>query len=91
MPRSLEDLDSARKGGRAAPLTVSEQMLRERAQGALDRLEKAKRSGDPVAIAEAKLAASRIQAELQGTNFARGSLEVMRSALAGAMTNVTVR
>jgi hypothetical protein len=95
--RSLEDLDRARAqsfakgGGAAAPLTVAEQLLRGKAEGALASLEKARRTGDPVLLAKAKLAAERIQAELQRTNSARGSLNEMRSALAGAMTNVTVR
>ena len=92
MPRSLEDLDNARVkalakgGGAATPLTVAEQLLREKAEGALDRLEKAKRTGDPVLLAKAKLHAERIQSELQRTNSARGSLDAMRAALARSMT-----
>jgi hypothetical protein len=94
--RSLEDLDRqraahvAKGGGMAAPLTVSEQLLRGRAESALASLEKAKRSGDPVEVAKAKLNASRIQAELQTTNAARGSLTEMRAALARSMSRVTV-
>ena len=94
MPRSLEDLDVSRarafaKGGcKATPLTMSEQILHGKAEGALDRLEKAKRDGDPIAIAKAKLNAERVQAELQATNSSRGSLTQMR--IAGAMTRVTV-
>ena len=95
--RSLEDLDNARsksfgkKGGGAAPLTMNEQLLRQRAESVLSRLQKAKLDGDPIAIAKAKLAAERVQAELQSTNASRGSLNEMRSALARSMTDVTVR
>jgi hypothetical protein len=97
MPRSLEDLDISRAkafakgGGQAAPLTMAEQLLREKGERALASLAKAKASGDQIAIAKAKWAAERIQAELQRTNFARGSLTEMRSALSRSMTNVTVR
>jgi hypothetical protein len=96
MSRTLADLDASRAkafakgGGTATPLTVAEQLLREKAEGALDRLEKARRTGDPIAIARAKLSAERVQAELQMSTAARGSLTQMRSALAGAMTRVTV-
>jgi hypothetical protein len=97
MPRSLEDLDASRSkafakgGGQTTPLTMSEQILHGKAQTVLDRLERAKRDGDPVAIAKAKLNAERVQAELQATNSARGSLTEVRSALSRAMTHVTVR
>jgi hypothetical protein len=94
MPFTLADLDRQRavaKGaGNTAPLTVSEQILREKAEAVLARLEKARRSGDPIVIARVKLAAERIQSELQRVNSARGSLDSMRAALAGAMTKMTV-
>jgi hypothetical protein len=95
--RSLEDLDVSRAkafakgGGQATPLTVAEQDLRARAERALERLEKARRSGDQVAVAQAKVAVTRLQGELQRNNSARGSLSDMRSALARSMTDVTVR
>jgi hypothetical protein len=97
LSRTLADLDAARArafakgGGAATALTMSEQLLRQRAEGALSSLEKAKRSGDQIAVAKAKLNAERVQAELQSTNAARGSLSEMRSALSRSMTNVTVR
>jgi hypothetical protein len=96
MPRSLEDLDVSRAkafakgGGRATPLTMAEQTLREKAEGALSSLEKARRSGDPVAVAKAALNAERVQMELQRVNASRGSLTEMRSALSRSMTSVTV-
>ena len=55
----------AKGGGHAAPLTMAEQILREKGRGALAALEKAKASGDPVAIAQARVPAERVQAELQ--------------------------
>ena len=72
-------------------LTMSEQLLRQRAEGALARLRKAKESADAVAIAQARLACERVQVELQRVNSALGSLTEMRSALARSMTDVTVR
>jgi hypothetical protein len=92
MSFSLADLDASRAkafakgGGAAAPLTVSEQILREKAEGALARLERARRDGDPVVVAKARLAAERVQAELQQSNASRGSLSQMREALARSMT-----
>jgi hypothetical protein len=95
-PRSLEELEASRAkafakgGGKATPLTVAEQDLRAKAEGALARLEKAKQSRDPVAVAQARLGAERAQAELQRTNATRGSLSAMQAALARSMTTMTV-
>jgi hypothetical protein len=96
MSFTLADLDASRarafaKGhGQAAPLSAAEQILHAKAQAVLERLDKAKRGGDPIAIAQAKLAAERVQSELQRTNSSRGSLEEMRSALSRSMTKMTV-
>ena len=69
-------------------LTAAEQIVRERAEGALSRLEKAKLSGDKVAIAQARLACERLQAELQMCGA--GALSAMRSALSRSLTSKTV-
>jgi hypothetical protein len=96
MSRTLADLDAARsrsfaKGhGQATPLTAAEQQMRERAERALSSFEKAKRGGNPIDIAKARLAAERVLMELQQSAASRGSLETMRFALARSMSKVTV-
>lgn len=64
-------------------LTAYEQILRTKAQAALAALEKATASGDPVAIASARVPVARVQAELRSTTAASGAgaLSDMRAAL----------
>ena len=69
-------------------LTASQQLLRAKAEQALDRLAKAKSRGNPVEIAQARLGVTRVQAELQQNSAASGTgaLSAMRGALARSLT-----
>jgi hypothetical protein len=69
-------------------LTMHEQILRERGERALERLAIAKAQNDPVELAAAKLAVTRVQGSLQQTSAAtgKGAMAQMRQALSRAMT-----
>jgi hypothetical protein len=59
--------------GRMTMLTAIEQDLTTKAERALSRLEAAKRGGDAVAIAQARVAAVTMQVELAKAGAANGS------------------
>jgi hypothetical protein len=69
-------------------LTMSEQILRTRGELALERLAAAKRGGDLIEIAQAKVAVTHVRAELEKAGAASGAagLAAMRRALTRSMT-----
>jgi hypothetical protein len=73
--------------GRMTMLTAAEQDLRVKAERALDRLNLAKARGDPLELAQAKLAAAFWHGELQkaGAATGAGALASMRQALTRQM------